>query len=158
PLRRGVRLSVATIEGAAPTAAQTGVGSSAAGAVLTDAEASKGASLRGDIWRRFRRHKLAVAGLVVIFLMVFFALFAPLVTSYSPKALGSVSREKPSLKHWFGTDVLGRDLFTRVIYGARVSLKIGISAVLIATSIGLVVGAVTGFYGGKLDGLLMRTT
>lgn len=149
---------MATYEGAAPTAAQTGVGSSAAGAVLTDAEAGKGASLRGDVWRRFRRNKLAVAGLVVIALMVFCAIFAPLVTSYSPQALGSVSRAKPSLKHWFGTDVLGRDIFTRIVYGARVSLKIGISAVLIATSIGLVVGAVTGFYGGKVDGVLMRTT
>jgi ABC-type dipeptide/oligopeptide/nickel transport system permease subunit len=148
---------VATIEGAAPTASQTGV-TSAAGAVLTDAEAGRGASLKGDIWRRFRRNKLAVAGLVVIFVMVLAAIFAPLVTSYSPTALGSISREKPSLKHWFGTDVLGRDMFTRVVYGARVSLKIGILAVLIASSIGLVIGAITGFYGGKLDGLLMRTT
>ena len=148
---------MATIEGAAPTASQTGI-TSAAGAVLTDAEAGQGASLRGDVWRRFRRNKLAVAGLIVIAVMVFSAIFAPLVTSYSPSALGSVSRAKPSLKHWFGTDVLGRDLFTRVVYGARVSLKIGILAVLIASSIGLVVGAVTGFYGGKIDGLLMRTT
>src|SRR5207248_671591 len=59
---------------------------------------------------------------------------------------------------WFGTDALGRDLYTRVVYGARVSLEIGITAVLIASTIGMLVGAVTGYYGGKLDGLLMRTT
>ncbi len=88
--------------------------------MLTDPEATGAASLRGDVWRRFRRNKLAVAGLVVIVLMVFAAVFAPLVTFSSPTALGSVSRAKPSLKHWFGTDVLGRDLYTRVVYGARV--------------------------------------
>ncbi|HJP67034.1 MAG TPA: ABC transporter permease [Actinomycetota bacterium] len=145
------------IDAAPPTAQQTGV-TSAAGAVLADAESARSASLRGDIWRRFRRNKLALAGLTVIVLMVLAAVFAPLVTFYSPGALGSASRANPSLKHWFGTDVLGRDLYTRVVYGARVSLKIGILAVLIASAIGLVIGAITGFYGGKLDGFLMRTT
>ena len=140
---------------APPTARQTGVVSPAA-AILTDAEA--GAAPRGDIWRRFRRNRLAVAGLVVILVMVLAAVFAPLVTFYSPKDLGPTSRAKPSLHHWFGTDVLGRDLYTRIVYGARVSLKIGILAVLIAAAIGVVVGAVTGFYGGVLDGLLMRMT
>lgn len=127
-------------------------------AVLAAAGAGRGATVRGDVWRRFRRNRLAVAGLVAIGLMVFAAISAPLVTFYSPRTLGSVSRAKPSLKHWFGTDVLGRDLYTRVIYGARVSLKIGVLAVLIASSIGIFIGAITGFYGGKLDGLLMRTT
>lgn len=137
------------------TASQTGVASPAA-AILTDAEA--GGAPRGDVWRRFRKNRLALAGLVVIAVMVLAAVFAPLVTFYSPKALGSTSRAKPSLHHWFGTDVLGRDLYTRIVYGARVSLKIGILAVLIAAAIGVVVGAVTGFYGGVLDGLLMRMT
>ena len=140
---------------APPTAQETGVVSAAA-AVLTDAEAA--APTRGDVWRRFRRNKLAVAGLGVIVLMVLAAVFAPLVTSYSPTELGDVSRAKPSRSHWFGTDVLGRDLYTRIVYGARVSLRIGILSVLIASSIGIVIGAITGFYGGKLDGLLMRTT
>jgi ABC-type dipeptide/oligopeptide/nickel transport system permease subunit len=140
---------------ATPTARQTGVVSPAA-AILTDAEA--GAAPRGDVWRRFRKNRLAVAGLVVIVAMVLAAIFAPLVTFYSPMDLGGTSRAKPSLHHWFGTDVLGRDLYTRIVYGARVSLKIGILAVLIAVAIGVVVGAVTGFYGGVLDGLLMRMT
>ena len=142
---------------AAPAAPQPGVVSAAA-AVLAGADAARYRSLRGDVWRQFRRNRLAVAGLVVIAIMVLAAVFAPLVTSYSPTDLGSASRAKPSTDHWFGTDVLGRDIFTRIVYGARVSLRIGILAVLIATSIGLVIGAVTGFYGGKLDGLLMRTT
>ncbi len=149
---------MATIEGAAPTASQTGVASASAAGALTDTDQAQVASPQGDIWRRFRRNKLAVAGLVVIAVMVFCAVFAPLVTSYSPRELGSASRAKPSAEHWFGTDVLGRDLYTRTVYGARVSLKIGLSAVLIATVIGVVIGAVAGFYGGKLDGLLMRST
>jgi ABC-type dipeptide/oligopeptide/nickel transport system permease subunit len=137
------------------TAQQTGAVSGAA-AVLTDTDVSR--SERGDVWRRFRKNKLAVAGLVVVVLMIVAAVFAPLITRYSPTALGETSRAKPSLNHWFGTDVLGRDLFSRVVYGARVSLTIGIVSVAFASLIGLVVGAVTGFYGGKLDGLLMRTT
>ena len=140
---------------APPTARQTGVVSPAA-AILTDPEA--GAAPRGDVWRRFRKNRLAVAGLVVIVVMVLAAVFAPLVTFFSPNDLGSTSRANPSLHHWFGTDVLGRDLYTRIVYGARVSLKIGILAVLIAVAIGVVVGAVTGFYGGVLDALLMRMT
>jgi ABC-type dipeptide/oligopeptide/nickel transport system permease subunit len=90
--------------------------------------------------------------------MVLAAVFAPLITFYSPTALGAISRGKPSLKHWFGTDILGRDVYTRVVYGARVSLEIGIISVVLATLVGLLVGAVTGFYGGTLDSLLMRTT
>lgn len=140
---------------ASGTAQQTGA-ASPAGAVLTDTDTAP--SPRGDIWRRFRRNKLAMAGLVVVVVMVFAAVFAPLVTRYDPTALGSASRAKPSSQHWFGTDVLGRDLFSRVVYGARVSLRIGILAVLGASLLGLFVGAITGYYGGKLDSLLMRTT
>lgn len=144
-----------TLSEAPNTAQETGPTSGAA-AVLTDMEAS--GARRGEIWRRFRRNKLAMAGLVVIGLMVFCAIFAPLVTSYSPTELGDASRAKPSGEHWFGTDVLGRDMFTRIIYGARVSLRIGIIAVLGASALGILVGALTGYYGGKLDTLLMRTT
>jgi ABC-type dipeptide/oligopeptide/nickel transport system permease subunit len=140
----------------APSAAQQTGAVSGAAAVLTDTDVQRGE--RGDVWRRFRKNKLAVAGLVVVVLMILAAVFAPMITRYSPTALGHASRAKPSLKHWFGTDVLGRDLFSRVVYGARVSLTIGIVSVAFASLIGLVVGAVTGFYGGKLDGLLMRTT
>ena len=129
---------------------------SPAAAVLTDAEART--SVRGEFWRRFRRNKLAVVGLAVIVTMILAAAFAPLVTPSSPTELGDVSRAEPSADHWFGTDALGRDMYTRVVYGARVSLRIGVLAVLIASSIGIVVGAVTGFYGGRLDGILMRTT
>jgi ABC-type dipeptide/oligopeptide/nickel transport system permease subunit len=145
-----------TLQEAPGTAPQTGPTNPAA-AVLTDIDTSA-ASLRGDVWRRFRRNKLAMAGLVVIGVLVFAAILAPLITSYSPTALGPTSRADPSTKHWFGTDPLGRDLYTRVVYGARVSLKIGIFSVAIASVIGIVIGAVTGFYGGKLDTFLMRST
>lgn len=143
------------IREASPTAQQTGTVSEAA-AVLTDMEAVAGP--RGDIWRRFRRNKLAVAGLVVIVLMVLAAVFAPLVTAHDPTKFVAESRAKPSLKHWFGTDVLGRDMYSRIVYGARVSLRIGIISVALASVIGLFVGAVAGYYGGRLDGLLMRST
>ncbi|MFN2505812.1 MAG: ABC transporter permease, partial [Acidimicrobiales bacterium] len=137
--------------------AGAGAATSPTAAVFSDAVEAP-PSLRGDVWRRFRRNKLAMAGLVMIVMLVASALFAPLITSYDPSSLGSASRAKPSSEHWFGTDVLGRDLFTRIVYGARVSLRIGIIAVGIASLIGLTVGAITGFYGGKIDALLMRTT
>ena len=143
--------------GARPGAAEDTGALAPAAAVLSDVGGDQ-TSYRGDVWRRFRRNKLAVGGLGVIALLVFAAVFAPLVTSYDPADLGNASRQPPSREHWFGTDVLGRDLFTRVIYGARVSLRIGIFAVALAAAIGILVGGITGFYGGKLDGLLMRMT
>lgn len=114
---------------------------------------------RGYIWRRFRRNKLALVGLGILALLVVAAVFAPVLTSYDPTAIDTAaSRRSPSRAHWFGTDLLGRDLFTRVVYGARVSLRVGIFATLIAASVGMVVGAVAGYYGGTLDALVMRVT
>lgn len=114
---------------------------------------------RGYIWRRFRRNKLALVGLGILALLVVAAVFAPVLTSYDPTAIDTAaSRRSPSRAHWFGTDLLGRDLFTRVVYGARVSLRVGIFATLIAASVGMLVGAVAGYYGGTLDALVMRVT
>jgi ABC-type dipeptide/oligopeptide/nickel transport system permease subunit len=113
---------------------------------------------RGDVWHRLRRDRLALVGAVLIGVLGAAAVLAPVVTAHDPMALDGPSRAGPSAQHWFGTDVLGRDLFSRVIYGARVSLRIGLVAVVIATLIGLIVGAAAGFYGGVVDGLLMRTT
>ncbi|MGH9278963.1 MAG: ABC transporter permease [Acidimicrobiales bacterium] len=116
---------------------------------------------RADVWRRFRRNRLAVVGLIVIGLLVLVAVLAPVITRYSPNALGARSepgRAGPSWDHWFGTDLVGRDLFARVVYGARVSLRIGFVAVAIATTVGVVVGAVAGYWGGAVDNALMRTT
>ncbi|MDP8987928.1 MAG: ABC transporter permease, partial [Actinomycetota bacterium] len=82
-------------------------------------------SLRADVWRRFRRNRLAMVGLAVILLLVLAAVLAPLLSPYPPNAIDTAaSRQPPSAEHWFGTDLLGRDLFTRVLYGAQTSLQV----------------------------------
>jgi peptide/nickel transport system permease protein len=115
--------------------------------------------LRVDVWRRFRRNRLAMVGLGFIVFMVLVALFAPLIAPYSITGRDSGAfREGPSLDHLFGTDPIGRDVFSRVVYGARVSLRIGFLATLITLIIGVLLGAIAGFFGGIADTLLMRLT
>lgn len=113
---------------------------------------------RLEVWRRYRRNRLALVGLAVVAVEVLAALAAPLITRYDPVALGATARQNPSLQHWFGTDVLGRDVFARVVYGARVSLEVGLASVAIALTIGLVAGALAGYYGGWVDAVVMRLT
>lgn len=109
------------------------------------------------IARRFTRHRLAVVGLVVIALLVASAVFAPLIAPYDPNALSTSERlQGPSAAHWFGTDDAGRDIFSRVLYGGRISLLIGIGATVVALLIGTLIGALSGYFGGALDNLLMR--
>jgi peptide/nickel transport system permease protein len=116
-------------------------------------------SLWSDAWRQFRRHKLAMAGVAVFSLLLIITLFGPFVyrtptdaIDYSQGLLG------PSLAHPFGTDDLGRDLLARALIGGRVSMAVGVIAVLIAITLGTVVGSLAGFFGGQIDGLLMRLT
>lgn len=117
-------------------------------------------SPRADAWRRFRKNRLALAGAVILTLIVLAAVFAPLITFHDPTAIPKGSDAQylagPSLEHWFGTDDIGRDLYARVIYGARVSLFIGIFATLIEVVIGIVVGATAGWFGKATDQILMR--
>ena len=109
------------------------------------------------VWKRFRRNRLAMAGATVVGFLFILSSLAPLITPYDPSHLDAWHvLLPPSARHWFGTDELGRDVLTRVIYGARVSLKVGFVAVGIAVLIGTAVGLVAGFYGGWLDSLLMR--
>ena len=106
---------------------------------------------------RFNENRFAAAGLVVIVALFLISLSASFITPYHPDAIDAWHvLLPPSADHWFGTDELGRDVFTRVIYGARVSLKVGFAAVGIAVLIGTVVGLFAGFYGGWIDSLLMR--
>jgi peptide/nickel transport system permease protein len=115
--------------------------------------------LRADIWRRFRRNRLAMVGLAFVVLLVLVAIFAPLIAPYGiTERVSGQARQAPSLDHWFGTDNIGRDVFSRVVYGARVSLRIGILATAISLVIGLLMGAASGFFGGGTDTLVMRTT
>jgi len=112
-----------------------------------------------DIWPQLRRHKLALVSIVVVSIMTVACFAAPLIAPYDFDAidLGNI-RQPPSLEHPMGTDDLGRDLYTRVLYGGRVSILIGILAAVFGTAIGTLVGALGGYYGGRLDNVLMRTT
>jgi peptide/nickel transport system permease protein len=114
---------------------------------------------RGLVWRRLRRHKLALASVGVVLALAAVCGAAPLVAPYAFDAIDLASiRQAPSAAHWLGTDDLGRDLFTRILYGGRVSLLIGVLAALIGTGAGTLVGAAAGYRGGRTDNLLMRLT
>ena len=106
--------------------------------------------------RRLRRAKLAVAGLIVITLLVLAAVFADVIApeGQDEQDLFNI-KAAPSAEHWLGTDELGRDELSRLIYGGRVSLTVGIAAAPLSTALGILVGAVAGYYGGRLDTLLM---
>ena len=110
-----------------------------------------------DVIRAFKENKTALFVLIVAAIIVVLAIFAPYVTPYDPYEIDLNNRFlKPSLNHWFGTDMFGRDLFTRVIYGARISLAIGLIPSLIAVSIGAVLGVISGYVGGRLGYWVMR--
>ena len=108
-------------------------------------------------WHRFKKNRLAVFGGIIVLLLFTIAVFAPFVAPYNPDAINVKHvLEAPSFSHPFGTDDLGRDIFSRVIYGSRISLAVGFVAVGIATIIGIIVGALSGYYGGWLDTIMMR--
>jgi peptide/nickel transport system permease protein len=109
--------------------------------------------------RRFRRHRLAMIALVVFGVICLSAIFAPVIERYPPNAISLRDKfQPPSSEHWLGTDRLGRDIWSRTVNGGRVSLAVGLSAALIATSIGMFFGAISGYYGGWSDMLVMRGT
>ncbi len=120
----------------------------------------KSRSLRAEVWRRLRRNRGAMLGLVIIIVMVAVACSVDLIFDYETDVVEQHLREKlqkPSAEHWFGTDELGRDIFARVVYGSRYSLFIGIASVAFSSLVGIVLGALAGFFGGKLDNLIMRS-
>ncbi len=110
-----------------------------------------------DAWRRFRKDKLAVFGLVMILIVSLFAIFGPMFCPYAYDEADFLSiAQWPSKAHWFGTDALGRDLYVRVLYGARISLSIGVVAALVNMVIGVLYGGIAGYFGGKVDNVMMR--
>lgn len=110
-----------------------------------------------EIWRRYRRSWQAMLGLIMLLILVFAAIFAPLISQYNPNKQDYFNLlSKPSAQHWFGTDELGRDIFARIVYGARISLSVGLIAVSISLVLGTALGAVAGFYGGVTDSIIMR--
>jgi peptide/nickel transport system permease protein len=116
-------------------------------------------SLWSDAWRQFRRHHLAMAGVYVLAFLLLMTLFGPLLYRVPSDAIDyGAGLLGPSLQHPFGTDDLGRDLLARAMLGGRVSMAVGVVAVLIAITLGTLIGAVSGFFGGQVDGVLMRVT
>lgn len=110
------------------------------------------------ITRRFLKHKLAVAGLIIITLMIVVAIFAPLIAPHDPYKITGYFEAPPSSEYLLGTDQVGRDVLSRLIYAARVSLSVGIGAVAIYVTIGTILGAISGYFGGWVDMLFMRIT
>ena len=111
-------------------------------------------------WRRFSSNWLAVAGLGIIIALVLVAIFADLIAPYSP-VIGDLKGARllpPSATHWFGTDDLGRDIFSRIVYGSRLTLFVVVLVAVIAAPIGLLVGTAAGYAGGWIDAVLMRIT
>lgn len=111
------------------------------------------------VYRRFVKNRIAITGCVILFLLVFGAVFAPVLTPYSPddRDLKQINKP-PSVEHLLGTDEIGRDYLTRVLYGGRVSLMVGIFAVVISVILGSLIGGISGYYGGVVDDILMRIT
>lgn len=110
-------------------------------------------------WRRLKQRKSALIALFVIIALILIAIFAPFIAPYDPtKQSWSAVRKAPSLAHWFGTDEVGRDILSRIIYGTRASLSAGVISVGIAISIGVPLGLLAGYLGGKVDALLGRIT
>jgi len=107
--------------------------------------------------RELAKNKITLASAVFILIMLIFALFAPLIATYDPTRVDTkFILSPPSSQHIFGTDTLGRDIFSRIVYGARISLSIGFIAVGIAVLIGIFFGSIAGYYGGKIDSIIMR--
>ena len=125
--------------------------------VPTVADLEEGTSLWQDAWHRLQKNHLSVFGGIVIIVLSISCLFVPflITNSYQEQNL-ELGAASPSLQHWMGTDNLGRDMFARILYGGRISLAVGLSATLVSLTIGVVYGAVAGFFGGKTDAVMMR--
>ena len=120
-------------------------------------EAETGTSLWKDAWARLRKNKMAVFGAGTLVFMALFCLIGPFLSPYTYDAQDLNQYAKPpGAQHWFGTDKLGRDQLTRIMYGGRISLAVGICATMVSLTIGVLWGAVAGYAGGKLDTVMMR--
>lgn len=124
-----------------------------------EVKTTKKRSQLAEIWRRLKKNKLAMVGLGILIVLVLFAIFANVIADYDDVAIQqntAIRRQGPSASHWLGTDHLGRDIFARIIHGSRVSLLVGFVAVGFALVIGGILGAIAGFYGGRIDNTIMR--
>lgn len=111
------------------------------------------------VWRRFKKHKLAMVGLYILLALYLIAIFAPVLATYPYAKVDPPNRlQPPSAAHWLGTDNIGRDIYSRMIWGSRISLAVGFVAAGISVFLGTVIGAISGYYGGWIDNVLMRFT
>lgn len=107
--------------------------------------------------RRLAKNKTAMAGIIIVLILIVLAILAPCIIPYDYTAQNiAEAYQGPSAAHWFGTDDLGRDIFSRIIYGGRYSLRLGIMTVALAVVVGMFIGAIAGFFGGMVDMLIMR--
>lgn len=122
-------------------------------------EVGKKRSRAKETWRRLKKSKSAMIGLTLVIIIVILALAAPLFIDYNTQVINQSIADrlqKPCAEHWFGTDNLGRDIFSRILYGARISLMIGAVSCLICCPLGVILGSLAGFYGGRVDDVIMR--
>lgn len=122
------------------------------------AKTVSGRSVWGMVWFRFRKNKLAMAGLFLLLLMMAAILAAPLYVPYDQVIKQNIAEKftAPCAEHWFGTDQFGRDLFARIVYGGRISLFMGLGVVAISFVAGCALGGAAGYFGGKVDSVIMR--
>jgi len=130
--------------------------------LLTEAPMSRGQAAWGRryrLWLQFRRNPLAMAGLIVAVVLILLSLLAPVLATHDPGAQDLGNRlARPSAEHWFGTDELGRDVYSRLLYGGRITLGMVVAVVIMVAPVGLAVGCIAGYAGGVWDRLLMRVT
>jgi ABC-type dipeptide/oligopeptide/nickel transport system permease subunit len=129
----------------------------------TEGSRKRGVSQWSIAWRRFKKNKAALFGLIIIGVIVFMALFSPILARYPPNYLASFIQDgrirvPPSPKYLFGTDYIGHDVFSQIVYGAPAALFVGLGAAVVAMSLAIVVGLVSGYVGGLVDNILMRIT
>lgn len=110
------------------------------------------------VWRRFRKHHLALVSLVVLIIIVGAALLAPVIAPYDPNEIAGPFGGAPSRDFWLGTDQIGRDMLSRLLYATRISLLVGVLATVISTVIGVILGLIAGYFGGMADMIIMRFT
>jgi peptide/nickel transport system permease protein len=120
-------------------------------------EEVEGSSLWVEVWKRLLKNKTALFGMGIVVVLIILAILAPYIAPYNPTEVDILNRFKaPSTGHWLGTDELGRDILSRIIYGAQISLQVGIISVSIALVFGTLLGTLAGYYGGIIDTLIMR--
>lgn len=122
-------------------------------------ETQKKRSMALEIWRRLKKNKMAMLGLTILVMLALTAIFADVIADYDTKVIAQDIPNRlqgPSMEHWCGTDEFGRDIFARLVHGSRVSLVVGLISVSISLFIGGVLGAIAGYYGGRVDNVIMR--